>query len=929
MRKTVSLNGEWTVAFDEKNVGKKQGWAKTFPAKSQPVPVPGVWEQVRPNYDGVGWCRRTVLGKKAWANKTLRLRFEAVMYFCEVFLNGESLGTHEGGYTGFEFDVTGKLLPGENDLVLRIINPPMDREIEGFRSGAPLNQGELPVGKTGWYFNFGGIWGGVSLVVTEATRIEDVFVKPTCKDVCVEIELAQRQAPRDAKFEVCCTVEAGGKVVAESRMPATFRKGGATLAMTLKWKNPHLWTTEDPFLHAATIQLLRDGKAIDERKVRFGLREFTIRGGKFLLNSKPIRLRGMLQQGMYPRTLAMPDTPAMARREMKLLKDAGCNFLRAHLRPPGEAYFDLCDEMGILVEAEPGIGWISNHPETERRCASEIEGMIRQARNHASVVFYCLMNEAYHFRGFTMPQIKALTKRLSKAARQLDNTRLLMDTSGGGGSGVDGGTSIFLPNVDETVEMVDAHAYCPMPPRDESLASYRTSGTAGVALFISEYAAPDVPPDYPSVLAKYTPAERKLGLEDYQLHKDFWDSFRQRFSQAKLKGTFGDERKMIREIDRARAIETGQITAAARTNPKLGGLTICQLADASGELFGVADVWRRPKRVYREFAAAMTTPLLAAEVTPRVTREGQPISVRVTLVNDEVLGVAYRATAEILDAKGKAVWSEKKQVKATRAVQTIRTGRIAATLAAGAYTLRTTLQRGSATVNQRDVELCVIAAPSVSTPRIAAWDPQGRVRAALAGLDVTVEPFSNNYRDKSVPVIVDLAGGTPGRVLRREVFGQIKKMVQLGGAAVLLNPEMQLLQTDLVGLRIDAAGMMRKAGYVKKHPVFRGLPTDCIMGYEYAESFPDEWDKAEDVLAAGGEVLMGAFSSHMWTRPAIYFWGAAVYTLPIERGRLLVSLLEQDEVVWPVLLANLIDEAASKIRRGGEEKLLSRCIDPL
>ena len=78
-------------------------------------------------------------------------------------------------------------------------------------------------------------------------------------------------------------------------------------------------------------------------------------------------------------------------------------------------YLDLCDEMGILVQGEPAIGWIGNTPHTERRCRDQIEGLLRRDRNHPSVVLWCLMNEAYHLRGFTFSQVKRLVSRLVTA----------------------------------------------------------------------------------------------------------------------------------------------------------------------------------------------------------------------------------------------------------------------------------------------------------------------------------------------------------------------------------------------------------------------------------------------------------------------------------------------------------------------------------
>ena len=151
----ISLNGKWEVVFDPSDSGKARKYFKSFPAGA-PIQVPGVWEQVKPGYDGVGWYHRTVAVRPEWKDKVLRLRFGAVNYFAEVWLNGILLGSHEGGYTPFVLDISAAARVGENDLVVRVIDPPRNRRVQGFMSSAPLLQSDIPCWKSGWYYTFGG-----------------------------------------------------------------------------------------------------------------------------------------------------------------------------------------------------------------------------------------------------------------------------------------------------------------------------------------------------------------------------------------------------------------------------------------------------------------------------------------------------------------------------------------------------------------------------------------------------------------------------------------------------------------------------------------------------------------------------------------------------------------------------------------------------
>ena len=931
-RSTVSLNGKWDVVFDPTNSGRKHNWATNFPAgKAEKLQVPGVWEQIRPGYDGVAWYRRAFDVPKDWLSGVVRLKFDAVHYYSETFVNGQPAGSHEGGGSQFEWDITGLVRAGENVLTMRVIGPPMNGEIEGLRCGAPLNQGDLPVGKAGWYFNYGGIWQDVALEATGLLYVENLFVKPfpSRKSARVLVGVVNKGAARTTDLTVTVSEDKSGQKVLQTVKAVRLKKGSNKIAVEMKFDRFAFWDCENPFLYRATAEV-----GSDLLSDRFGMREFTIRKGFFTLNGERITLKGFLQQGAYPRTLIFPDTKEMGMKELRLLKDNGFNFVRAHLRVPNRWWLDACDEMGILVQGEPGIGWIGNAPETERRCRTEIEAMLLRDRNHPAIVFWCLLNEAYHFRGFTMQQARALTGRLAQRGRLLDDTRLLMDTSGGDGSSdVTGGASIFMPNQARRGVMTDDHAYCPTPVSDKSIANYRTMGRKGIALLISEFGAPLAPADYSRVLRHYTPAERKLGLEDYVLYRDFSDSLGDGFAKAGLKKIFGTPGKMIAETDRVRADEMKLVAKAQRCNPTLVGSVFCQLADASGEEFGATDFFREPKQIFHGLAEAAQTPLAAPEIRPRVQLPGQQSEVRFTLVNEGLLGKTYTYQIEIVTPSGKPVAPiASGKVKATDYVQTVLVKNIQPELTPGRYLLRVTLDGGFRT---GDVGFTVLEKPEMKVKQVGLWDPAGTMKPFFAQYGVEGVKFDNNFREKQMPVIMDLRKWDAAhRWMLFEVHAQLKKIVQTGGVGILMNPEPLLLQDFLMDFRLRPARSMRTIGYIKKHPVFHGLPSDCVADYVYAGIIPTSYESGEDVVAAGGEVISGGLSHNMWTRPADYAWGAGVYTIPVGRGQLVCCQMRvldqlQSHTTSQILLANLADYAASKIKPGLEHLLLSRCIDPL
>ena len=936
-RVVLSLNGDWDLAFDPDNVGKDEKWYESFP-RAVTMHVPGVWEQIRPGYDGVGWYRKAFEAPDGWQGKTVRLRCMASGYYTECWLNGRYLGDHESAYTPFEFDLSRALEPGRNVIVARVVNPPREREIDGFSAGAPLGQKDIPLGKGGWYFNFAGLWQDVDLIVTDKVYVDDVFVqpRPSQKKATVEVTVRNGRGPR--KCEITCAIAPAGRK-GEPEVVKTVRvalKGGAnTVSVPMAFDEVRLWSLDDPFLYSATVQIAVDGRVCDEHAVRFGMREFTLKRGRFYLNGQPVKPKGFLHQGMYPRTLSFPETREFAVKELRLLKDNGFNFIRLHLKPAPWWYMDLLDEMGILAEAEPPAGWNMKSKGFERRIRNEMLRLVKRDRNHPSVVFWSILNEAYHYSGYSWPEIKKLTARIGAEAHELDPTRLLWDTSGKDGNRPDGPSAVaWLPYSKRTVGMMDLHSYCWLPLHESSIEEYRTMGIAGMPLYVSEYGAPLVSPDFEDVIAGYTPEERKLGLEDYALHQEFYDSLRAQFAGADLAGTFGSVREMLAEANRVRGDEIRHVTAAMRANPKMAGFAICQLADASGELFGATDVWRKPKDTFRQMASVMATPLLMPEVAPRVITPGGAVALRASLVNENRLGETYEYRVDVGSGRGRPAEVFTGKVKATQEVQVPLKAKVKLDLKPGTYRARARLMQGRKMLSDQSVEFTVIREPDLRVKLVGVRDYGRTMRRFLRRFGCKTEGYGTSYRNKDVPLLMDMRGAGGHRGSPEQAYGQARKIVQLGGCAVLFSPYTIGMYECFFPELIRVQGVMRTIGYVKQHPIFEGLPSDCVIGYPYSRTYCHDLDKGEDVVAAGGEILCGGLSQHMWTRPNVYFSGASLYTVPIGRGQAVVCHMKvldhlDDDPVARLLFANIVNYAASAIKPGGEDKLLLRAIDPL
>ena len=773
MQQAISLNGTWAVTFDADNSGRKKNYQNRLP-KGEPVPVPGVWEMVRPGYDGAGWYARSFDLPKEAAGKAVRLRFGAVNYFCEVWVNGAYAGGHEGGYTPFVLDISGQVAAGKNRLVVRVVDPPRDHAVDGFVNSAPLRQTDIPVWKAGWYHNFGGIWQDVTLLVSEKTYIEDVFVQASCvrRRLAASITIANQAGPRSVRLVVTARPHKGpgGELFTVSRT-VRLKKGANTISFSQALAEFTPWDCENPFLYDLHATLLEGDAEIHSHTQRFGIRDFEVEGGLFLLNGKRIVLKGYLQQGVYPVTLVFPHNREMALSEMRLLKDNGYNYIRAHLKPSPPEILDLADEMGILITAEPPMGWIAPTPAAARRAEREVREMVLRDRNRPSVIFWCLFNELTH-----EATINLRRDALMKLAHRLDPSRLVVGVSGCWDR--DGETECYRPYENKISKFSAVGAY--YGATQEGLTKFRTAGKKGVPALITEFGAMEAPMQYKDVLGRYSPAQKKLGLEDYAQYRSYYDSLCDIFAKGRLKRIWKTPEAMIDEIDRLRGDEARLEVSNIRVNPNWQGYAFCQLADASGEIFGATDLWRRPKRIFTGITEASRTPWVTPFVDPRTVRPGEALTLQTWLINEDRAGTRYEVAVELKTAAGATVRRFRRELTARAWSDRVLNETVPAPQSPGRYMMEASLRAGGKVVCRNSMTFTVLPEPERKVSEVALLDLAGTLSATFKAGGIKARKVGNNYRQKdkvvffamnadSHPVLVQeyLGGGPADREGRR------------------------------------------------------------------------------------------------------------------------------------------------------------------
>lgn len=440
MRPTRSLAGTWQFQPDPDGLLTVE---TVQPTGTIPVPMP--WQSVFPELrhtSGYAWYRTTFEVDEAWLTGELLLHFGAVDYWCEIYINGECVGEHEGGYTPFAFPIRRFAQVGANMLTVRVYDSVQSSiEIPRWRddvkansaSGAPpFRNEEVPHGKQTWYVDVSGIWQDVTLTAVPVRRLVSAHITPD-----IHTGEAHAAITLEGVGDEAATVRV---TIAGQTVEAAIDADATAAAITVRIENPTLWTPDSPTLYTAVIELISGGQT-DTIETRFGFRELTTRDGLLLLNGRPIYLLCALDQDIYPETIYTVPSDDFLRDQFTKAKALGLNSLRCHIKPPDPCYLDLADEMGLIIWAEIP-SWRTFHPKTtiapsaihlgdeiKARARETLEAMIARDYNHPSLMIWTIVNEDWGTALLMSESDRAWVAAMVDHCKQLDPTRLVVDNS--------------------------------------------------------------------------------------------------------------------------------------------------------------------------------------------------------------------------------------------------------------------------------------------------------------------------------------------------------------------------------------------------------------------------------------------------------------------------------------------------------------------
>ncbi|ALA59236.1 glycoside hydrolase family 2 protein [Nitrospira moscoviensis] len=394
----LCLNGEWDFSIDPYGVWEHPSevvWRRTIAVPFAPeTPASGIEEQ---GFFRACWYRRSIAPPKLRPGERWMLHFGAVDYLATVWLGGRCLGSHEGGYTPFSFDVTDLLQgPGRGtesrDLVVRAVDLPDD-----------LQQ---PRGKQDWqrephliwYPRTTGIWQTVWLERLPATYIADVRYTPNLSRW--EIGLYVGTAGREAEgAKIRATLKVGGRLLAEDVYSVSIGEVHRRIALSDPGiddsRNQLLWSPGSPTLIDVRLELLsKHGDVIDTVDSYAALREVAIQGDRVTLNGRAVQLRMVLDQGYWPDTGMTPPDDAALRRDVELAKLMGFNGVRKHQKIEDPRYLYWADRLGLLVWEEMPSAYRFTRKSVER-VKLQWEEILRRDYNHPCIMAWVPFNESW------------------------------------------------------------------------------------------------------------------------------------------------------------------------------------------------------------------------------------------------------------------------------------------------------------------------------------------------------------------------------------------------------------------------------------------------------------------------------------------------------------------------------------------------------
>jgi hypothetical protein len=579
----INLNGEWSIIKNQyntiniSNVDSEENW--------ETVKIPSSWHLLAEefmDYAGSVWYKKLFDINKVEEYKRYIIHFGAVDYLAKLFVNKKFVGEHEGGYTPFEFDVTRFIKDGNNEILLRVIDPAADSI-----GTEEISYWNIPHGKQSWYVQNSGIWQSVFISIKPGAFVSNVKISPKTNgefnaEVFIDGEIKD-------KIIFCEVLSPKGEKVFATKIKNV---SNSHFEFVGKVENPVLWDTENPNLYTIKINYGED--LFSER---FGFREFNVKDGNFYLNGNPFYMIAALDQNFYPETVYQIPSEDYLRDEMTKAKQLGLNTLRCHIKVPEPEYLKIADEIGLLVWYEIP-NWDILNESAKERARFTLDEMLKRDWNHPSLIVLSIINESWGI-DLSKEEQRNWLKSEFNYAKEKAVGRLVVDNSACWG------------NFHLKTDINDYHTYWSVPENYEKFSETVKEVATRPAWLFSKYGdaeengkevlmlsefgnwgLPKLPPKNPFWF------NRKFGDAKVVLPEGVLD----RFNNYKYSLIFNSYDELAEESQRSefKALKF-EIEEIRLQNP-IQGYVITEFTDINWECNGILDMWRNFKENKNELS---------------------------------------------------------------------------------------------------------------------------------------------------------------------------------------------------------------------------------------------------------------------------------------------------------------------------------------
>lgn len=898
------------------------GWDGLAQMPQKTVHLPATVEQhfwgyngstfgVTGNYTGVSWFTTQVNVPGEMKGKRIFLNMESIRFRAEVFVNQKLVGYDLVNGTPFQVEITDAVVCGKsNDIAIRITDPNGNFNWKDSQNYMWGDYRTIPS------HGFGGITGRVTLSAKDNVYINDVFVKnkPAANEVDVEITTQSGLAGNTSgSYLLEVREHAGQKLVyTKSYSALDFPKGESVNKFTISMPDAKLWSVDAPNLYDLTVRLKGD-QSEDVFNRRFGFRWFEVYADKsgnreFRLNGKRIVLRTSISWSFWPDNGIVPDD-SLAKKQVMIAKRLGLNMLNFHRTIGYTNVLDYADELGLLYFEEPGgnsfpanlffakdsIGKMQSDfylkARTEKLCR-----MVKRDRSHPALIIYNMHNE----RG-AVPQQPDYDEMA--AAHRLDETRILTYNSCNGSNPIgtpDAHFKTHLLPYDSTFHdsgwWDEHHAGGPGVYHDflykNATEYHRGSANKKEIVYWGEEGAIGTPPRLELIRNELLKNGKTTGWEadDYLKWYDAYDSFLKNnpgFAKA-----FPSVDALTRSMGDVSFYYQGRMIENIRINNVVDGYAVNGWESMKLENHsGIVDNYRNPKGDV-ELIARYNKPLfVAVKMNRKVVEVGSNTTVDFHLVNEQNFRGAYQLKATVTDTDGKVVLTKTFPVKVSGGNtygELLKAGWPIPVNSAGYSVVKAELIKNGKTVATGDDKIFGVSAekPVLTLSGMVA-DTTGVLSRYLSAKGIA----ATEYKSGTPKGDYLLVGGFEPQQWGSGI-SDIMEWVYSGHTLIIVNNAERWAEFLADKEAADYRGS-KKLGtswyggnfFVKEHPLFEGLPQNCVFNWEY-QCFATYNRKRLGLRMFNGETIVGCVSDH---KKEVY---SALSVIPAGRGKIVLCALD-------------------------------------